>query len=263
MTTAFASAPLFVGGVACTVLGEGGPVTVFAHGLGGSSAETRPLAAGLPGTRVLLDFRGHGDSVAHVDGWDYDLLADDLLAVADEFGATRAVGLSVGSGALLRALTRQSDRFERLALVMPAALDRARADGAMLTVERLGRAIDDGDVAAVTALLLDEVPAQVRDTRAVRLLLGRRARQLTSRPAPRPRRADRPVHDRTALAAVHAPALVVAQREDPLHTVEIAVELAAALPQARLLTLAPAGVFWTAREQLVTELARHLAEELT
>ena len=33
-----------VAGVAFTAVGEGLPVTVFAHGLGGSSAETRPLA---------------------------------------------------------------------------------------------------------------------------------------------------------------------------------------------------------------------------
>jgi 3-oxoadipate enol-lactonase len=261
MTTAYAPAPLFVGGVACTLVGEGGPVTVFAHGLGGSCAETRPLAAGVPGTRVLLDFRGHGDSVAHADGWDYDLLADDLLSIADTFGATRAVGLSLGSGALLRALTRDPTRFERLAMVMPAALDSARDDGATLSVRRLGHAIDAGDVEGITKLLLAELPSEVRSQRAVRLLLRRRARQLASRPAPRPRGIDRPVEHRGVLAAVQAPALVVAQQHDPLHTVEIAVALAAALPNARLLTLPAAGVFWTAREELATQLARHLAQE--
>ena len=93
-----------VGDVAYTVLGQGGPVTVFAHGLGGSSAETRPLASRVPGTRVLLSFRGHGDSGPLPGGWDYDVLADDLRAVADETGATCAVGLSLGAGALLRLL---------------------------------------------------------------------------------------------------------------------------------------------------------------
>ena len=93
-----------VGGVAFTVVGEGSPVTVFAHGLGGSSAETRPLASRTGGTRVLLDFRGHGTSDPLVDGWDYDLLAEDLLAVADATGAswlpsrTRRSGPSSSSG---------------------------------------------------------------------------------------------------------------------------------------------------------------------
>jgi len=77
-----------VAGVSFSVLGGGEPVTVFAHGLGGSSAEVRPLAARAPGTRVLLSFRGHGDSDALPGGWDYDLLAADVLAVADHVGAS-------------------------------------------------------------------------------------------------------------------------------------------------------------------------------
>lgn len=262
MTTATAFAPTYVGGVACTVLGEGGPVTVFAHGLGGTSAETRPLAARVPGTRVLLDFRGHGDSVALPGGWDYDLLADDLLGAADAFEATRVVGLSVGAGALLRALSRDTTRFERLAMVMPAAIDRGRDDGATLAIRRLGRAIDDGDVAAVTDLLLAELPVEIRDRRGVRLLLARRAAQLATRPAPRPRRPDRPLPDRSVLRDVTAPTLVVAQQQDPLHCVDLAVELAAALPHARLLELPAGGVFWTATREATDALAAHLAEDL-
>ena len=250
-----------VGGVAYSVVGDGGPVTVFAHGLGGSSAETRPLAARTPGTRVLLDFRGHGASDPLTDGWDYDLLADDLLAVAAEVGATRAVGLSVGSGALLRVLSREPGRFDRVAMVMPAALDDARDDGATRSIRRLGSAIDAGDVTAVAELLLAELPEQVRTRRGVRLLLGRRAAQLVTRPAPRPRRADRPVHDRAVLAAVTAPALVVAQDDDPLHALDLAVQLAAALPDCALLALPAGGVFWTATAQAATALADHLSQE--
>jgi hypothetical protein len=250
-----------IDGVTYTVQGEGSPVTVFAHGLGGSAAETRPLAARVAGTRVLLDFRGHGESEPLPGGWDYDLLADDLLAVADATGATRAVGLSVGAGALLRALSRDPSRFDRLAFVMPAAIDEARDDGATLAIRRLGRAIDDRDVDAVTDLLLAELPADVQDRRAVRLLLRRRAAQLVTRPAPRPRVPDRPVPDRAVLSAVTAPALVVAQDEDPLHALDLAVELSAALPDAALLALPAGGVFWTAAAQVADALARHLTDE--
>lgn len=250
-------------GVAYSVVGEGSPVTVFAHGLGGSMAETRPLASRVPGTRVLLDFRGHGSSEALADGWDYDLLAADLRAVADETDASRAVGLSVGSGALLRVLSHEPDRFERVALVMPAALDDARDDGATRSIRRLGSAIDDGDVAAVTDLLLAELPPDVQARRGVRLLLGRRAAQLVTRPAPRPRIVDRPVHDRSVLAAVSAPALVVAQDDDPLHALDLAVEVAAALPGAALLALPAGGVFWTAAPQVARALAHHLSEDFS
>lgn len=263
MTTALTSTPTFVGGVACTVVGDGGPVTVFAHGLGGSSAETRPLASRVPGTRVLLDFRGHGASVALAGGWDYDLLAHDLLSVADAFDATRAVGLSVGAGALLRVLAREPARFERLAMVMPAALDRTRDDGATFAIRRLGRAIDDRDVETVTDLLLEELPTTIRERRGVRLLLARRAAQLTTRPAPRPRRPDRPLVDRAVLGDVSAPTLVVAQADDPLHSVDLAQELAAALPRATLLELPAGGVFWTATRDVTDALAHHLAPEST
>ncbi|MEX2288926.1 MAG: alpha/beta hydrolase [Mycobacteriales bacterium] len=249
-----------LGGVAYTVHGSGGPVTVFAHGLGGSSAETRPLSARVPGTRVLLDFRGHGASDALEDGWDYDLLAEDLLSVADASGATQAVGLSVGSGALLRVLSRDPKRFERIAMVMPAAIDEGRDDGATLAIRRLGQAIDDQDIDAVTELLLAELPPDVRSRRGVALLLRRRAAGLVTRPAPRPRRPDRPVHDRAVLATVRAPALVVAQEEDPLHALELAVELTAALPDAALVTLPAGGVFWTAPAHAADALARHFSE---
>lgn len=258
--TALVTAPRRVGDVAFTVLGSGSPVTVFAHGLGGSAAEIRPMASRVRGTRVLLDFRGHGASGPLVDGWDYDLLAADLAAVADATDATQAVGLSVGAGALLRLLSRDPARFDRLALVMPAALDEGRDDGATLAIRRLGAAIDHKDVPAVTALLLDELPEQVRERRAVRLLLSRRAALLVERPAPRPRRPDRPVEDRAVLGAVTAPTLVVAQDEDPLHALDLAVEITAALPCAALLALPPGGVFWTAAPQVADALALHLSE---
>lgn len=247
-----------VQGVDFAVLGTGAPVTLFAHGLGGSRAETRPLAAGVPGTRVLLSFRGHGASDALLDGWDYDVLADDLRAVADHVGATACVGLSLGCGALLRVLRDEPDRFARLAFVLPAALDRARADGATLRLELLGDAIDRGDVDAVTALLLAEVPTGLRTRRGVPLLVGRRAQDLVRRPAPVPRSPDRPLDDRAVLRRVSAPALVVAQADDPLHPAALAEELAAALPDAQLLNLPAGGVFWTAPGEAAAALAHHL-----
>lgn len=251
-----------VAGVRFSVLGAGDPVTVFAHGLGGSSAETRPLASRAPGTRVLLSFRGHGDSDALPGGWDYDLLAADLLAVADHVAATACVGLSVGSGALLRVLREVPNRFERLAFVLPAALDATRSDGASLRLASLGDAIDAGDAGRVSALLLAEVPAHLRTSRAVPLLLSRRAADLVRRPAPVPLRADRPLPNRAVLSGVRAACLVVGQADDPLHPLALARELADALPYASLLALPPGGVFWTATRAVQTALAEHLTAEV-
>ncbi len=253
--------PERIDGLAVDVVGDGLPVTVLAHGLGGSSAETRPLAARLSGTRVLMTFRGHGSSDDLPGGWTYDALADDLLLVADAVRADRVCAVSLGAGALLRALVREPDRFVRLAFVLPAALDDARADGATARVRLLGDAIDAGDVEQVTSLLLAEVPPVWRDRRGIASLVGRRAASLCTRPAPRPAGPDAPLGDRAGLAAVHAPALVLAQQDDPLHAVDVARDLAAALPCSTLAVLPPSGVFWTASRDAQTLLADHLTPE--
>lgn len=250
-----------VGGLHVVVLGEGGPVTVFAHGLGGSVAETRPLANRVEGTRVLFDLPGHGESDDLENGWDYDLLADALLAVADAFDATRAVGLSLGAGALLRALTRDPQRFARLAFVLPAAIDDTRRDGAIERLHVLGEAIAACDAHAAAEFLLGELPPAVRQRRGIELLVRRKAVQLVSKPAPEPAYDDRPVHDRELLRALDVPSLVIAQEQDALHPVELARELHALLPSADLAVLPHAGVFWTAAREAQEALARHLAED--
>ena len=247
-----------VGGVEYAVLGSGAPVTLFAHGLGGGRSETRPLAGKAPGTRVLLSFRGHGGSAALEDGWDYDLLADDIRTVADHVGAIACVGLSLGGGALLRVLRDEPDRFERLAFVLPAALDSTRADGATLRLRSLGHAIDRGDAVEATALLMAEVPEALRERRGVALLLGRRAQDLVTRPAPVPRGEDRPISDRSVLSRISAPTLVIGQEGDPLHPIALARELAELLPNASLLELSEGGVFWTDAARAQTALADHL-----
>lgn len=248
-----------VAGVEYVALGSGEPVTVLAHGLGGSTAETRPLATDLAGTRVLLHFRGHGDSAPLVDGWDYDLLAEDLRVVANHVGATRALGLSLGAGALLRLLTTTPDRFERLAFALPAALDLSRSDGATARLDGLAAAMRTGDVARLTELLLQEVPPSLRESRAARVLSLRRARALAFTEPPMPRGAVRPLESLATLQAVRTPSLVLAQEEDPLHTVAIARTLAEALPSAELHVLPPGGVFWTDRFRARALLAAHLA----
>jgi pimeloyl-ACP methyl ester carboxylesterase len=253
--------PSRVGGVDVTVVGTGLPVTVFAHGLGGSATETRPLALRTPGTRVLLTFRGHGTSDSIPGGWTYDDLAADVLTVADAFDATGAVGLSVGSGALLRLLSRDPARFDRLAFVLPAALDETRDDLATERLLRLADAVIVGDEDLVVRLLMADVPDKVRHRGGTRMLVDRRAKQLVGSIPPLPRRPEAPLPDLTPLAAVRAPALVVGQAGDALHPATVADRLAAALPSAELVQLEPGGVFWTATRQVQDALARHFAPE--
>jgi len=72
-------------------------------------------------------------------------------------------------------------------------------------------------------------------------------------------RDDRPLPDRAVLDHVAAPALVVGQAADPLHRLDVARELCAALPSAELLALPEGGVFWTATRQMQHRLAEHLS----
>ncbi len=174
-----------------TTTGSGLPATVFAHGVAGSIATTRPFGSGVKGSRTFLHFRGYGASTAPEGPRTYAALEDDLRAVADHVGATQALGVSMGAGALCTLLAHTPLRFDRLVFALPAVLDRPRTDGALDRLE-LSEAV--------------------------------------------------PLRDRAVLGAVTAPALVIAQEQDPDHPVWVAEQLAASLPHARLEVLPPGGI---------------------
>ncbi|HEX8629469.1 MAG TPA: alpha/beta hydrolase, partial [Catenuloplanes sp.] len=235
------------------VTGGGDPGTVFAHGLAGDIAGTRPLGSAVAGRRVFFHFRGHGRSGRPDPPWGYRELADDLRAVADLTGATRALGVSLGAGALCRLLAAQPARFQRVVFFLPAALDTARPPAAARRLERLLAAVGAGDRAAVVDLLALDLPGPLRATPAAVDHLRRRADQLLETglaPQLAGLGAAVPVPDRAALAAVTVPALVIGCVGDDLHPVPVAEQLAAALPTASLHVYDEPGVLWTARADL-------------
>ena len=230
--------------------GSGLPATVFAHGAAGSIQTTRPFGSGVKGSRTFLHFRGHGASSAQDGPWTYAGLAEDLRTVADQVGATGALGVSMGAGAMCSLLARTPLRFERLVFVMPAVLDTPRTDAALDRLVDLAQAVDHRDVEALTALLLEKEAAEVRSQRAVQLWCRRQAAALVGTPvsaALRALPAAVPLTDRGVLTAVTVPALVIAQDQDPAHPVWVAEQLAALLPDARLEVMAPGGLMWRHR----------------
>ena len=251
-----------VGPIEYLVLGEGGPVTVFAHGLAGSISEIKPLATPLPGTRVLLHYRGYGGSDPLPDGWDYGLLAEDVLRVADEFGATQACGLSLGAGAILRIVVENRSRFERLGFVMPAILDRPRTEADIERLFALRSAIESGELQQIISVLMEDVPTTHREQRVTQILVARRAAELAKLTPPSPRCVDVPVPDIRALRSVVAPSLILAQRDDPLHTVEIAEQLDQSLPNSTLSVLGHGGVFWSQANETKEALRAHFSPTL-
>src|SRR4029453_11294125 len=148
------------------VSGVGDPVTVFAHGLAGDITGTRPLGSAVAGRRVFLQFRGHGRSDAPPGPWSFADLARDRRAVADRSGATRALGVSMGAGALCRLLAETPDRFDRVVLYLPAPLDGVRPPVAAARLERLLTAVESGEAAAVAEAVEAEMPPSVRNTPA-------------------------------------------------------------------------------------------------
>src|SRR5205085_3682223 len=107
--------------------------------------EARIPASGLRGTRVVVTLPAHGDAPDAPPGyWRYPTVGDDLSAVADAVEASRAVGVSLGAGALTRLAADQPDRFERLALLLPATLSRPRDAVATDAYRRLTDAVRAG-----------------------------------------------------------------------------------------------------------------------
>ena len=246
------------------VTGVGDPVTVFAHGLAGDIAGTRPLGSAVAGRRVFFHFRGHGRSEAPPGPWTFADLAADLRAVADRAGATRAVGVSMGSAALCRLLVAAPDRFERAVFYLPAPLDGRRPRAARERLERLVAAVGSGEAAAVAEAVEPELPPSVRNTptgwgylrqRVDQLLRDGLAPQLETvwrEPA---------VAEEGALRAYRGKALVIGCLGDDVHPAAWAERLAGLLPGADLHVYDRPAVLWTHRRELRERISAFLNEK--
>jgi 3-oxoadipate enol-lactonase len=243
------------------VTGEGDPVTVFAHGLGSGIAETRPLGSAVRGRKVFFQFRGHGQSAAPGGRWTYVDLARDLRAIADLNGATRALGVSLGAGALTRLLADNPGRFERAVFFLPAVFDSPRPAAAHERLTALLEAIEAGDAAAVADVISQEIPSQLRNSPPVWAFLRQRLDQLmrdglATGLSSLPDQAA--LDDPAALATVNAECLVIGCRGDDLHPAAVAEQLAAALPKADLHLYDRPGILWTQRADLRTRISDFL-----
>jgi 3-oxoadipate enol-lactonase len=243
------------------VVGDGAPTTVFAHGLAGGIPDTRPLGSGVSGRKVFFQFRGHGRSDWPADEITYADLAADLRAVCDEFDATRALGVSLGAGALCRLLSQTPDRFDRLVFFLPAVLDEPRPAAAMARATALLEAVEAEDAPAAASLISGEIPAGLRDRpaawRYVRERLDALLKDgLAASLADLPTQSALP--DRSALGAVKTPALVIGCRGDSAHPPALAEQLAQTLPNATLHVYDQPAVLWTNRTDLRTRVSEFL-----
>jgi 3-oxoadipate enol-lactonase len=235
------------------ITGVGDPVTVFAHGLASDITGTRPLGSAVAGRRVFFHFRGHGRSDTPPGPWSFADLAEDLRAVADLSSATRALGVSMGAGALCRLLADSPDRFEKVVLYLPAPLDRHRPPVVVHRLERLLTAIESGEAATIAEAVELELPPPVRNTPAGWSYLRQRVEQLQNDglaseletlwrfPA---------VVDESVLADVSARVLVIGCVGDEVHPVAVADRLAGLMPHADLHVYDRPAVLWNSRKEL-------------
>ncbi len=241
------------GPIECLVRGSGAPTTVFAHGLAGSIDETRTFGSGVDGTRVFFHFRGHGATVGGDSPWHYEAVAAELRAVTATVGATRALGVSLGSGAVLRAAVSAPSLFDRLVLVLPAAIDQPRTDPAVARLHHQAELIERRDLTGLAAALVAELPASVRGRPDVRLWATRQARRLSATSVARALRelpSQHPLDSRDGLAAVRCPVLLIGQEDDSAHPAAVARELAELLPSAEVAIFAGGGLVWSHRAEL-------------
>jgi pimeloyl-ACP methyl ester carboxylesterase len=247
-------------------VGEGPPL-VLLHAFPLPAAMWLDVAGGLAGRyRVIApDQRGWGGSPLGDGPPSLDAAAGDVAALLDRLGLDRVVlgGLSMGGYVAMAFARRYPERLRGLVL----ADTKATADtpAAAENRERIARTAEEtgsGDV-----LLESVLPALVgATTRAERPMVYEQVRELVLAAPPaavawaQRAMAARPDSFDT-LRAVAVPALVLVGDEDTLATPADAAAMAAALPDATLVTV-PGSGHLTAMERpdaVVAALADHLA----
>jgi len=211
--------------------GEGEPVTVLAHGLTNSSQELAAFTPLVAGTKVRFDFRGHGHSSVPETGFGFADFARDLDAVANAYGARNAVGTSLGAGAICHLLGEDPARFERIVLLLPAALD----------------VVVGGEGFVRTASILESMPLD----EAIEHILDDPDRVATYLQSPWLRDIDRvmwddladppalgrAIRDRELLRKVDAPVLIIGREGDPIHPAEVSRLLVDLFPNSEMILL--------------------------
>ncbi len=229
-----------------TEAGEGIPV-VLLHGL---TATHRYVVMGSKalersGHRVVAyDARGHGasDPAPAPSAYRYEDLRDDLIRVMDERGIDRAVlaGASMGAHTLLRFALEAPERAAALVVVTPAYDPDEFGDPESLARwDALADGLRTGGVEGfVEAYGEPGVPDSWRATvlKVIRQRLGQHERFDALADALQATPRSRPFASLEALAAIDAPTVVVADRDDadPGHPLAIGEAYARIIPGARL-----------------------------
>jgi pimeloyl-ACP methyl ester carboxylesterase len=225
-----------------------GPLVAFQHGLGGDISQPHGILGDSVHLRVLsFDCRGHGrtEPLGPPERLTFSSFADDLRAVLDALRVDGLIvgGISMGAGVALNFALRHPARVHALILSRPAWLDVPcppnleifrtlsqwlKEEGPQRTKERL---LADPEFCRIQAVSRDNAASILRQLERPRLEAT--IATLASLPA------DAPCPAPEGWRGVGVPALVLVNGLDALHPVEYGRRLAAGIPGAQLVEIAP------------------------
>jgi len=221
-----------------------GPALIWGHGLGQSREleDRRPLFhwAQVPASVVRYDARGHGRSefTIDLDGYRWDQLALDQLALADEFGIDRyvAAGASMGAATALHAAVAAPERIRGLVLVIPptgwetraAQTDVYEAGAQVMETRGVEPVIRAAALTPPPDPFVDDPLFRERSADGMRSWNPERLARVMRGAA----RADLPGRD--AISRIGCPSLVLAWTGDAVHPTSTADELARLIPGCEL-----------------------------
>ena len=201
-----------------------------------SCPRSPPMA---PGTKVRFCFRGHGHSGTPEAGhYRFADFAGDVDAVARAYGATRAVGTSLGSGSDHPAAVRGPGSL-RTARVHPArrlgraAFRRPRSPGS--NAPRICSKRSRPTTRSKRSCGARDRASEYEDRpwlRDVDMLLWQDLQPLGVARALREVTLDVAIADRELLRRVNAPTLVIAREGDPIHPAELGRVLGELIPNS-------------------------------
>lgn len=233
----------------CYDAGDGVPF-LYQHGLGGDMSQPLGFVRASSGIRVLsMDCRGHGYTrpLGDPEKIGMTALVDDLAAFLAWRGVSKAVvgGISMGAALALQLALRFPELVLGLVLQRPAWLDQPMPPH-LRVLARIGELIRVYGAAEGAARFeaSDEyaaLRAASPDAAASALAQFRhpRAEETAIKLERIPR--DAPCRD-AAWRAIRVPALVLANRMDPVHPFEYGERLAAEMPGAELIEITPKSV---------------------
>ncbi len=142
--------------------GSGGPAVLLVHGLSNTAWSWAPVARRVAATRrvVAMDLRGHGLSDSPTDPYTGDVLAGDVVAVAEGSGLLADGPIVVaghGFGGIVAALgaVTLGERCARLVLVDGGWVDAETSSG--MDIDEFSRGLDEPPevLASMAAYLAD------------------------------------------------------------------------------------------------------------